>query len=267
MRNRASPRQLSALRELFVRADDPYAGADMPTVRNAMAVLLALHAALALVFLTLVPPTAIVGAPGWIVGGAVVMGSVGGAVWLASVRARVTFGRLLLLSYLGLAAPVLLQLLSASSVPYQLLFLVWVGCGGVQPARRAAAYLGVLAVAAPLPALLLGDAGEIWAALAWSVLFTVVGLILTAYVSFVRAQRIELRGGERDARALAKAASKRVRDLQWVTDAAVSHLPLETLLDVLLERIAAALEVDGGEVLLRNGSRPLVPAASRGVVG
>ena len=252
-----------ALRVLFLQDDDAYAGADMPTVRIAAAVLLGLHTLLALAFLTLGPPLSTLG---WLTGAAVVAGSAAGTYWLLSERWKVTFNRLLLLSSVGLAAPVALQVVTGELEPYQLLFLVWVGCGAVQPARRAVLFLGVLAVAALVPVLSQSVSGAIREAVAWSVLFSTVGLVLTAYVSYVRTQRIQLRSGESDARALAREATKRVRDLQWVTDATLSHLPLEELLGELLRRIAEAFEVDGGAVLLREDSRRFTQAASLGVV-
>jgi serine phosphatase RsbU (regulator of sigma subunit)/anti-sigma regulatory factor (Ser/Thr protein kinase) len=196
----------------------------------------------------------------------VVAGSAGGTYWLVSERWEVTFNKLLLLSAAGLAAPVALQVVTGELEPYQLLFLVWVGCGAVQPARRAVVFLGVLAVAALVPVLSQSVSGVIREAVAWSVLFSAVGLVLTAYVSYVRTQRIQLRSGESDARAVAREATKRVRDLQWVTDATLSHLPLEELLGELLRRIAEALEVDGGAVLLREDARRFTQAASLGVV-
>jgi len=221
----------------------------MPSVRNAISVLLALHTVLTVAFLPLVPPTAAM-TGGWVVGGAVVLLSAGASAWVLRGGTGVTFNRLLGLAYLGLVAPMALQLLSGQSLPYQLLYLVWVGAGSVQPARRAFAYLAALAVASLLPFLLGQVSGDLTEAIAWTVLFTALGLVLTVYVSYVRRQRLELRTGERHARALASAATQRVRDLQWVTDATLVHLPLEELLDSLLGRIVEAMGVDHGAVLL-----------------
>jgi hypothetical protein len=134
--------QLGALRALFKQGADPYAGADMPTVRNAVAVLLALHTALATAFVLLAPPAPGTGTAGWIIALTVVGASAACTVWVVSARCEVTFNRLLVLSYLGLASTLALEVVSAAFVPYELLFLVWVGCGAVQPAGRAAVFFG-----------------------------------------------------------------------------------------------------------------------------
>src|SRR5688500_18798244 len=96
-------RDFGALRVLFLQDDDAYAGADMPTVRIAAAVLVGLHTLLALAFLTLGPPLSTLG---WLTGAGVVAGSAAGTYWLLTERWKVTFNRLLLLSSVGLAAPV-----------------------------------------------------------------------------------------------------------------------------------------------------------------
>ena len=71
---------------------------------------------------------------------------------------------------------------------------------------------------------------------------------------------------EQDARADATAATKRVRDLQWITDAALPHVALQDLLDELLNRVVHVFGADQGAILLRadDGSR-LELHASRGL--
>src|SRR5215212_2323645 len=256
------PKRTAALRALLVRGDDPYAGADMPSVRNAVGVLLLLHAALTVAFLPLAPPTT---PAGWIVGVIVVVLSALGSAWALRAHSGVTFDRLLALAFVGLAAPVALELLSGKSVPYQLLFLVWVGCGAIHTTVRAVAFLATLALAALTPFLLRGVMGDLPEALAWTVLFIAVGLFLNGYVSHVRRQRLELRSGERRAQDLAQAATQRVRDLQWATDATLVHLPLEELLDELLRRIVQAMGQEHGSILLiSDDGRHLVHASGCG---
>ena len=85
-----------------------------------------------------------------------------------------------------------------------------------------------------------------------TLLFAAIGLILIAYVAYVRAQRVALRAREQDARAIADAATKRVRDLQWITDAALPHVGLQDLLDQLLERIVQVFGADHGALLIRD---------------
>ena len=82
-------------RQLFAGSDDPYAGADLTSSRNAMAVLLALHGVLILFLAPLFPPTEALGAAaGWAVaiGGALV--NLASAAWLLRAP-EVRFGVML----------------------------------------------------------------------------------------------------------------------------------------------------------------------------
>ena len=252
--------------QLFVSGEDPYAGADLPSSRNATAVLLGLHGILVLVLLPLFPPTEGVGEEaGWVlgVGGAVM--NLGAAAWLLRAR-RVRFGVMLALTYAGICQLVLLQFLAQTVLPYQVLMLIWVGAGAVQPPRRALSVLLVL-LAATLAPIAIGEPDAEARDLAGrALLFAAIGLVLIAYVAYVRAQRVVLRAQEQDARADAMAATKRVRDLQWITDAALPHVGLQDLLDELLNRIVHVFGADQGAILLRadDGSR-LELHASRGV--
>src|SRR4029450_5051520 len=105
--------------QLFVSGDDPYAGADLPSSRNATGVLVALHGVLVLVLLPLFPPDEALGAPvGWTlaVGGAVL--NLASAVWLLRAR-EVRFGVMLALAYAGIGQLLLLQLLAGAAHPSQ----------------------------------------------------------------------------------------------------------------------------------------------------
>jgi anti-sigma regulatory factor (Ser/Thr protein kinase) len=63
-----------------------------------------------------------------------------------------------------------------------------------------------------------------------------------------------------------RARGDKLRDLQSVTDSALSYLPLEGLLDELLNRIVDILDVDTAAVLLlEDDGRTLVPRAAKGL--
>ena len=252
--------------QLFVSGEDPYAGADLPSSRNATAVLVALHGVLILVLLPLFPPDEGLGvAAGWTlaVGGALL--NFATAVWLLRAR-EVRFGVMLAVTYAGVAQLLALQLLTGTVLPYQALMLIWVGAGAVQPPRRALVLLAVLLAATVAPVVLGEPSADLRDLAGRALLFAAIGLVLIAYVAYVRAQRVALRAQEQDARALADAATKRVRDLQWITDAALPHVGLQDLLDQLLDRIVQVFGADHGAVLIRaeEGSR-LELRAARGV--
>jgi serine phosphatase RsbU (regulator of sigma subunit)/anti-sigma regulatory factor (Ser/Thr protein kinase) len=239
-------------RQLFVGSDDPYAGADLTSSRNATAVLVALHGLLVLILLPLFPPDeALGGVAGW---GLALLGvalNIGSAVWLLRA-AEVRFGVMLALAYAGIVQLLVLELLADTVLPYEALFLIWVGAGAVQPSRRALVLL-VTIVAATLAPLAVGEAdaptGDI---IGLALLLAAIGLVLIAYVAYVRAQRLALQAQERDARAHATAATQRVRDLQWITDAALAHTGVQDLLDQLLTRIVSVFGADQGAILLRR---------------
>jgi serine phosphatase RsbU (regulator of sigma subunit)/anti-sigma regulatory factor (Ser/Thr protein kinase) len=230
--------------------EDPYAGADMPTVRRAVAVLLAVHTVLAPAFLLLLPSASDL--RGWTsaVMACIVAGSALSAVWVASDRPLVTFNRLLAMSFLGILATFALVVVTGHLVPFAILFLVWIGCAAVQPRRGGLGLVALIAAATVAPSLAGAVTGEMSEAVGWAVLFAALGVVLTRYVSQVRRQRIELRSEERDARALAEAANRRVRDLQRVTDATLVHLPVDHMLRELLDRILKCLDLMHGAVLL-----------------
>ena len=252
--------------QLFVSGDDPYAGADLPSSRNATAVLLALHGVLILVLMPLFPPTEGLGeVAGWALGLGGALFNLTTAVWL--VRAReVRFGVMLALAYAGIAQLLLLQLLAQTVLPYQALMLIWVGAGAVQPPRRALVLLSVILAATLAPIVVGEPSADARDLVGRALLFAAIGLVLIAYVAYVRAQRVTLRTQEQDARAIAEAATKRVRDLQWITDAALPHVGLQELLDQLLERIVQVFGAEHGAVLVRGEDSPrLELRASRGV--
>jgi hypothetical protein len=103
--------------QLFVSGEDPYAGADLPSSRNATAVLVALHGLLMLILLPLFPPTEGLGAAaGWVLalGGAVM--NLVTAAWLLRAR-QVRFGVMLAVAYAGIAQLVLVQFLAQTVLP------------------------------------------------------------------------------------------------------------------------------------------------------
>jgi serine phosphatase RsbU (regulator of sigma subunit)/anti-sigma regulatory factor (Ser/Thr protein kinase) len=251
--------------QLFVSGEDPYAGADMPSSRNATAVLVALHGLLILVLLPLFPPTEGLGEEaGWALALAGALMNIAAATWLLRAR-QVRFGIMLALAYAGIAQLVLLQFLAQTVLPYQALMLIWVGAGAVQPPRRALPLLAVLLAATLAPIATGEPSAETPDLIGRALLFAAIGLVLIAYVAYVRAQRVMLRAQERDARADALTATKRVRDLQWITDAALPHVGLQDLLDQLLNRVVHVFGADQGAILLRGEGPRLELHASRGV--
>jgi hypothetical protein len=60
--------------------------------------------------------------------------------------------------------------------------------------------------------------------------------------------------------------TRRLRELESVTDAALAYLPLDGLLNQLLTRVAEILDVDTAAILLlENDGRQLVARAAKGI--
>jgi PAS domain S-box-containing protein len=87
--------------------------------------------------------------------------------------------------------------------------------------------------------------------------------VLSEGLRRAEARAQELAAGEQAARAAVEAAARQVRDLQQVTDTALSHLRLEDLLRELIGRIRDALDADTVVILLldQNGTELHVRAA------
>jgi diguanylate cyclase (GGDEF)-like protein len=196
--------RIAALR----RGKDPYAGADQVNAGRAVAGLWVLSGILALAFLPLDPPTVAIGEAGWIVAGAIVAGAILGPRWILRRDQSLRFDDLLMISYFGLVQVGVLEWLAGGAgAEYQGLFLLWIASAmGVHPPARALTFLLVAGLAAFAP---LGYDGWSDAAareiatdyLLWAALgFTVLGLM-----SYVRAQRVQMRDGEREAQELARA--------------------------------------------------------------
>src|SRR4051794_3971570 len=245
-----------------------YAGADLTNARRIAALLVLLATVLTLAYAPMSPPTEMIG---WAGGAVLAVWTVVALLtvrWLAKSADGVTFNRLYVISWCGLATVVLLEWLAGGHSSYAALFMLWLGSGvGVHPPRRAAPYLIAVLVATALPLVYDGwDSTTAQAIATYDLLWVAIGLVLLVLIARIRSQRVRMQTVEQTARADAEIAAKRVRDLQQVTDAALAQMPLDELLGELLERISNVLDLDAAAILLTDeqGSALTVRAA-RGV--
>jgi|SRR5215211_7588699 len=195
---------LDFLRTMLAPRTDPYEGADLITSRRVTAALLGLSSLLGLAFLTFEPPDGALGSGGWVA--AVVLLIAGLAAGALVALRSPDFDDLLLIAYAGVADVAVLNWLAGGGASaYAELFVLWLGVGAVHPPRRAFTYLAVLLVVLWLP-VLYGDAsGHTVTMLASeSLLILAIGVVLTAYLFYVRLQRTGLRAGAEVARRLAR---------------------------------------------------------------
>ena len=189
-------------------ANDPYAGADRRNATRIVAFLWLLSGVLTLAYLPLDPPTDAIGDAGWIVAGVMIAFSFGAGVWLLRRTEPVSFDVLLLVSYFGVAQVALLQWLAGGiDAPYQNLYLIWIGSVmGIHPLKRALPFL-VIALAVPFGPLLYESqtSSDVESLAANVMLWALLGAVMLALMSAVRAQRLKLAAEEEAAQQIARA--------------------------------------------------------------
>ena len=185
-----------------------YAGADPVNATRLVAVLAGLSGVLAICFLPLEPPTKAIGDAGWPLAVMLIAANLAVAAVLIRREEPIRFGLLLSVSYGGVAGVAVLQWLGggAGSI-YQNLYLLWLlSAMGNHPPVRSVVFLAVTALAAFSP--LLYDAWTAAGARQTAgdlLLWSSVGLVSLALMTYVRAQRVRLQEEERFAHRLARA--------------------------------------------------------------
>src|SRR4051794_8186433 len=253
-RERARLPRLASMLEPFARREQPYHGADIETARKLVGMLWGLSAALSAAFLLMAPPNVALGDAGWPAAVLIVALSAAGARWV--FEGEMGFGRLLMISYLGLAQTAMLQWLAGGAAPYRAPFLLWLRSGvGVHNIPRGPFFIPVVVLFGSLPLIYrkaphtgIGTATD-------AMLWVAIGLALLFLIERVRMQRAAMMSIEQDARDRAEEAVKKVRGLEAVADAALAHLPFDELLSELLDRVSHVLEVEHAAILLRDDER------------
>jgi diguanylate cyclase (GGDEF)-like protein len=201
----STPRKaiLDAVRQMFERGADPYAGADLDRSQRFQAGLLGLCGLLTLSFLPFEPVDESIGPAGWPIALALGLAAVAGSVMMA--RRRPSFDDQLIIAYAGIAGIAALNYLAGGgSSAYEDLYVLWLAAGASHPPRRALLHLATMVGALALPLAYEGTGGEIPGDMAAEALILVtIGLLLTAYQAGVRRQRVGLRSGAEVARRLA----------------------------------------------------------------
>jgi diguanylate cyclase (GGDEF)-like protein len=195
-----------ALPRLMVAGARSYDGADRTNATRIVAAICALASLLTAAFLPLCPPTEAIGSGGWAVALIIIALGLLSSRRLLAVTSPPSFALLLAVRYAGLGATAVLEWLAGgTATAYSQLALLWVGQAmGMNPLRRALGFLLVVGLVTAAPLLYSGWSDALAAELAANYLFAgVLGLLMLALMSYVRAQRIELREGQRQAHELA----------------------------------------------------------------
>jgi diguanylate cyclase (GGDEF)-like protein len=194
-----------ALRNLFARRDDPYAGNDLNNARRLGGVAWLMWGAAALVMLPLAPPHRL-GGFGWLLAAAIVLHAIAtGYLWLSGPRPG--FDGLLAGSYVAIAEIAALQALAGSGADaYQELYLlIAVYTAAVHPPRRAAPFLGALCLTVALHPLYHGwtwaHAADLGVRL---IIWLAMAALAQALLATLRAQRQALKVETEHANRLAR---------------------------------------------------------------
>lgn len=196
-----------AIRGLLATGGRTYGGADQANAARVVGLICSLSALLTLAFLPLEPPTGSIGGLGWLAAGALIVLGFAGGGRLRRSDPPPGFDALLLVSYLGLLQVLALAWLADGlDSLYRELTLIWIGSAmGIHPVGRALSFLAVAALVSAAPLAWEGWSSEAAIGiLADFLLWAVLGLVLLGLMSYVRAQRIELREQEREAQTLAR---------------------------------------------------------------
>jgi diguanylate cyclase (GGDEF)-like protein len=199
---------MTRLRSFFAATDDPYAGGDLATACRLAAQLWRLSVVLVVILMPLAPPTAAVGPAGWAIMALSLMFALVAARRLADPGGGVTWDELLSMSYIAVVQIAGTQWLAGragASAYGELYLLVCVYAGSVHPPRRLVGVLGAVAVASTLP-LLYEDLGSGQIALTATrlLLWSGLGLVASALMRAIRAQRLGLRSAGERAEQLAR---------------------------------------------------------------
>jgi diguanylate cyclase (GGDEF)-like protein len=197
----------TSLWQLVATGARDYEGADHQNAAQILALICTLSAALAAAFLPIDPPNEAIGDAGWAVAGAVILAGFGAGRALRGGRSSPGYGALLATSYAGLLAVAVLEWLAGgTATAYTQLVLLWLGSAmGGHPLSRALPFLAVAGLVTAAPLLYNGWSSGLAEELAATYLFSAaLGVLIFLLLSYIRAQRVELRAAEREAQALAR---------------------------------------------------------------
>jgi diguanylate cyclase (GGDEF)-like protein len=197
----------TSLWRLIAAGARSYEGGDHQNAALIIAVICTLSAALAAAFLPIDPPDEAIGAGGWAIALALIAAGFVGGRALRVRRPLPGYGALLATSYAGLLAVGLLEWLAGgTATAYTQLTLLWLGSAmGGHPLARALPFLLVTGLVTAAPLIYTGWSSSLAEELAATYLFTAaLGVLVFGLLSYIRAQRVELREAERQAQALAR---------------------------------------------------------------
>jgi diguanylate cyclase (GGDEF)-like protein len=193
---------------LLAKRDNLYAGADLDNAQRILGMLWLLSTLLIIAYIPFDPPVEAVGLAGW--GVAAIVAVAGIAIPRAMLKRtyRPSFDAMLAYGYLGLAQVALfVWLAGGGGTSYSELFLFWaVASAGIHPPRRGVPFLIATSLVAALPLVYGGWSTEVASdIITTAMMWTALGAVVMALMTYVRHQRVKLTEGEQQAQGLARA--------------------------------------------------------------
>src|SRR3954462_10471973 len=179
----------SALRRLFARADDPYAGADIELARRFAGVTWPAAILIAYVLVPFFPPTHAFGPAGWYACAAGALVTLAGYPYLPRHPERVTYNFFYVAGWCSLAQLALLQWLAGGRIaPYHefLLFQI-IATGLMHPPRRFPLFIAAVMAAGFAPAFYAPATARVGEIATEQVLWVGLGVVLLLLMRNIRA--------------------------------------------------------------------------------
>jgi diguanylate cyclase (GGDEF)-like protein len=200
---------MTRLSDLFSRAGDPYAGADITLARRFAVGMWMFGTAFVAVLNVFFPPTDALGDAGWVVAGAGYVLAVAIIVVLADKRRAVGFDFLFATQLVGVVLIALTQHGAGGRIaPYhELLMFQLIGAALMHPPRRVLFFLGWVAAVAFAPLVYAPSSAEPGEIATELFMWTALAFVLMLMMRTIRSQRLELQREGDEARELARVDS------------------------------------------------------------
>jgi diguanylate cyclase (GGDEF)-like protein len=185
----------AAIRRLFARSSDPYAGADIVMARRFARIVWPLCTLLTFVLITFFPPTRAVGSAGWLFAGPAAAIAIAGIAFAYRKPEGVTYDFLWAGGWVVLVDLALLQWLAGGRVsPYHEVYLfLTIGTALMHPPRRFVLFIAAMVAAAFAPAAYAPATARIGEIATEQSLWVGLGIFLLVFMRGIRAQRVALK--------------------------------------------------------------------------
>jgi diguanylate cyclase (GGDEF)-like protein len=192
-----------AVKQMFAKQADPYAGADLELTRRLGSWFWMVNSLLAVLLWPFSPIDGQIGEAGWLIGDVLVIAAITFALLLRSPRMPLGFSGVLTSCYFGAAGIAVMQWLAGGeTAPYDgLLLNQLLLVAATNPARRLLTFIGFTGALLIAPLAYGGwDSATAAKVISEFIVWTPLAFLVFMMMSNIRAQRLAMRRGEEQAR-------------------------------------------------------------------